>query len=105
MERIDFYWLLCRYLNQLVDNEIFNEKNIPCVVAEVPKQNNGSDCGLFVCKFVQEILNNNIISTTTNINNNFKRKFKFKNDMSEERINLKQQLDRYDIILIHIIFI
>ena len=74
---------------------VFNDKTIPQVlVLKLPLQQNGYDCGVYVCKFVEVIINNlPEMTTLDSINSNLLNISSITDDdISNERKLIKSDL-------------
>ncbi len=46
-------YLSCEFLEKIEEYEIFDENSMPSFSPEVPRQPNGTDCGLFLVQYIE----------------------------------------------------
>ncbi len=46
-------YLSCEFLEKIEEDETFDEGTLPSFSPEVPRQPNGTDCGLFLVQYIE----------------------------------------------------
>ena len=60
---LNCHWCLQVQLGNLNPSRVFTVETCPMIVADIPEQKNGSDCGLYVLKACEVVMNNaNVIA-------------------------------------------